>query len=155
MSRQLFSSRHLSISGIYQLLLIHQTLKVGSWDHVRNKPTVMVTFVQATCAVVTFVHISNISAVTGPILIKLFGPNFFGVKIFVDQNVLGQKIFKTQNFVRAQSFLTRNFIGPKKNFELKFPWDPKFFLTLFFKSKYFLDPQFFSKKISVPKIFWP
>ena len=46
----------------------------------------MVTFVQATYALVTFVHISNISAVTGPILIKLFGPNFFGVIIFVDQN---------------------------------------------------------------------
>ena len=64
----------------------------------------MVTFVQATYALVTFVHISNISAVTGPILIKLFGPNFFGVIIFVDQNVLGQNIFQTQNFIRAQSF---------------------------------------------------
>ena len=50
----------------------------------------MVTFVLATYALVTFVHISNISAVTGLILTKLFGPDFFGVKIFVDQNVLGQ-----------------------------------------------------------------
>ena len=59
---------------------------------------VMGTFVQATYALVTFVHISNISAVIGPILIKLFGPNFFGVIIFVDQNVLGQNFFKTQYF---------------------------------------------------------
>ena len=59
----------------------------------------MVTFVLATYALVTFVHISNISAVTGPILTKLFGPNFFGVIIFVDQNVLGQNFFKTQNFI--------------------------------------------------------
>ena len=64
----------------------------------------MVTFVQATYALVTFVQISNISAVTGPILTKLFGPNLCGVIIFVDQNVLGQNFFQTQNFIRAQSF---------------------------------------------------
>ena len=42
-------------------------------------PTVMVTIVQATYALATFVHISNISAVTGPNLTKLVGPKFFGV----------------------------------------------------------------------------
>ena len=130
----------------------------------------MVTFVLATYALVTFVHISNISAVTGPILTKLFGPNFFGVIIFVDQNVLGQNFFKTQNFIRAQSFQTRNFIGPEKNFELKFPsypklsqsnnffqtqnfFEPNFFLT-FFLVKIFLETQFFSKKFSRPKIYF-
>ena len=117
----------------------------------------MVTFVLTTYALVTFVHISNISAVTGPILTKLFGPNFFGVIIFVDQNVLGQNFFKTQNFIRAQSFQTRDFIGPEKNFELKFPsypklsqtnnffkpqiFEPNFSLT-FFLDQNFLDPQF-------------
>ena len=50
----------------------------------------MVIFVQETDALAIFVHITNISAVTGPILTKLFGPKFFGVIIFVDQNVLGQ-----------------------------------------------------------------
>ena len=65
----------------------------------------MVTFVQATYALVTFVQISNIYAViTGQILTKLFGPNLCGVIIFVDQNVLGQNFFQTQNFIRAQSF---------------------------------------------------
>ena len=53
----------------------------------------MVTFVLATYAMVIIVHISNISAVSGPILSKLFGPNFFGVMMFVDQNVLGQNFF--------------------------------------------------------------
>ena len=49
----------------------YQTLKVGSWDHLEQILTVMVTFVQATFVLATFVHISNISAVTGPILTKL------------------------------------------------------------------------------------
>ena len=41
-------------------------------------PTEMVIFVQATYVLATFAHISNISAGTGPILTKLFGPDFFG-----------------------------------------------------------------------------
>ena len=53
----------------------------------------MVTLVQATYALVTFVQISSISAVTGPILTKFFEPNFLWVKIFVDQYVLGQNFF--------------------------------------------------------------
>ena len=59
----------------------------------------MVTFVQATYALVTCVQISNISTVSGSILTKLFGPNLCGVIFFVDQNVLGQNFFKTQNFI--------------------------------------------------------
>ena len=57
---------------------------------------VLATFVLEAYALATFVHISNISAVTGPILTKLFGPNFFGVIIFVDQNVLGPKVLDQQ-----------------------------------------------------------
>ena len=96
----------------------------------------MVTFVLATYALVTFVHISNISAVTGPILTKHFGPNFFGVIIFVDQNVLGQNFFKTQNIIRAQRFQTRNFIGPKKNSNSNFRRTQIFF-NLFFTDQIF------------------
>ena len=48
-----------------------QTLKVGSWEHLEQVPTVTVTFVQATFVLATFVHIRNISAVTDPILTKL------------------------------------------------------------------------------------
>ena len=43
-----------------------ETLKVGSWEHLEQIPTVMVTFAQ-----VTFIHIKNILAVTDPILMKL------------------------------------------------------------------------------------
>jgi len=43
-----------------------ETLKVDSWEHLEQIPTVMGTFVQ-----VTFIHIKNISAVTYPILMKL------------------------------------------------------------------------------------
>ena len=48
-----------------------ETLKIGSWEHLEQIPTVMVTFVQATFVLTTFVHIRNISAVTDPILMKL------------------------------------------------------------------------------------
>ena len=48
-----------------------ETLKVGSWDHLENIPTVTVTFGQATFVLATFVHISNISAITDSILTKI------------------------------------------------------------------------------------
>ena len=48
-----------------------QTLKVGSWEHLEEIPTVTVTFVQATFVLATFVHIRNILAVTQPIWMKL------------------------------------------------------------------------------------
>ena len=48
-----------------------ETLKVGSWEHLEQIPTVTVTFVQATFVLGTFVHIRNISAVTDTIWTKL------------------------------------------------------------------------------------
>ena len=60
----------------YQLYLscywldLDQTLNKGSWEHIQQITTVTTTFVQATFVLGTFVHISNISAVTGPIWIK-------------------------------------------------------------------------------------
>ena len=132
-----------------------QTLKVGSWDHLEQMPTVLETFVQATYvlatfvleayALATFVHISNISAVTGPILTKLFGPNFLGFIIFVGQNALGPnffrpKFFSDKKFFRAQHFWTLNFIGRKKKFEPKIILNPKFSQT----PNFFPDPNLFS-----------
>ena len=38
---------------------------LGSWEHLKQIPTVRVTFFQATFVLVTFVHFRNISAVTG------------------------------------------------------------------------------------------
>ena len=46
-------------------------LKVGSWEHLKQIPTIMVTFVQATFVLATFIHVRNISAVSAPILTKL------------------------------------------------------------------------------------
>ena len=45
---------------------LDQTLNKGSWKHIQQITTVTTTVVQA-----TFAHISNISAVTDPIWIKL------------------------------------------------------------------------------------
>ena len=54
-----------------------ETLQVGSWEHLEQIPTFRVTFVHATFVhatfvLVTYVHIRNISAVTDPILMKLY-----------------------------------------------------------------------------------
>ena len=48
-----------------------ETLKVASWEHLEQIPTIKLTFVQATFVLATFVHIRNISAVTDLILMKL------------------------------------------------------------------------------------
>ena len=50
----------------------YETLKVGSCEHLEQIPTVRVTFVHATFVLATYVHIRNISAVTDPILMKLY-----------------------------------------------------------------------------------
>ena len=50
---------------------LDQTLNKGFWEQIQQITTVPTTFVQATFVLGTFVHISNISAVTGPIWIKL------------------------------------------------------------------------------------
>ena len=77
-------------------------------------PTIMVAFVQETYALVAFVHISNISAVTGPILIKLFEPNFLGVIIFVDKNVLGQNFTWHKILLGPKVFRPEILLDPKK-----------------------------------------
>ena len=49
-----------------------ETFKVGSCEHLEHISTVRVTFVHVTFVLPTFVHIRNISAVTDPILMKLY-----------------------------------------------------------------------------------
>ena len=49
-----------------------ETLKVGSCEHLEHIPTVRVTFIHATFVLASFVHIRDISAVTDPILMKLY-----------------------------------------------------------------------------------
>ena len=50
---------------------LDQTLNKGSWEYLQQITIVTTTFVQASFVLGTFVHISNISAVTAPIWIKL------------------------------------------------------------------------------------
>ena len=79
-----------------------ETLKIGSWEHLEQIPTVMVTFVQATFGLATFVHIRNSSAVT---VDQTFGTEFFGGLNFcgpiflLDKLLLTQKIFGTKIFL--------------------------------------------------------
>ena len=81
----------------------------------------MVSFVQATYVLVTFVQISNISA-----LLTWFWPNFldpfFGGLIYEDQKFLAKPLF-TQIFFEANIFLTKNLL------DLHF-FEPDFFSDL-------------------------
>ena len=86
-------------------------------------PTVMVTFVQATYAVVTIVQISNIG--------------MFKFKFFLTQNFFRHKI----------TFQTQNFVGPKivlnVFFQIKnFFWNQIVFNKIFQTQIYF-GPHFF------------
>ena len=66
----------------------------------------MVTFVQATYVLATFVHITKISAVTDPIFTNIFWLNFCGEIFFevfwnffwIHNFVSNQKVFRTQKF---------------------------------------------------------
>ena len=51
---------------------VDETLKVGSCEHLEQISTVRVTFVHTTFVLATYVHNWNISAVTDPILMKLY-----------------------------------------------------------------------------------
>ena len=60
--------------GISQLLLTRfwWNFKGRFLEHLEQNPSVRVTFVHATFVLATYVHIRNISAVTDPILMKLY-----------------------------------------------------------------------------------
>ena len=129
-------------------------------------PTVLKTFVQATYVMATFVHISNISAVTGPIFTKLFGSKFLEFIIFVGQNVLGPNIFRpkffsdtnffpTQNPFRDQRFWTSKFIGHKKFSNPKFLFQTQFFSKIFSDTKSIGPNIFWTHNFFGPKVFRP
>ena len=50
---------------------LNQTLNKGFWENIQQITAITSTFAKATFVLGTFIHISNISAVTGPIWIKL------------------------------------------------------------------------------------
>ena len=91
----------------------------------------------------TFVHISNISDVTGPILTKLFGPNFFEIMIFVDKNVLGQNFFGPKFFLNTNFFKPQIFFPDPKVLDQKSYWFQKNFEPKFFRRTNFSDSKFF------------
>ena len=72
-----------------------QNLKVGSWDHFEHMPTATATFIQVTFVLVTFAYKRNISAVTDPILTKLFNKIFSWPWI---QILFGPKFSLTKTF---------------------------------------------------------
>ena len=109
----------------------------------------MVTFVQATYALVTFVQISNISAVTGPILTKFFGPNFLGVKrcwtnILFDPKNFSDPMFN--NNLDPKFYCSTNFFWTKI-FWIKIIFDPNFSGHKTFWTHHFLDTKFLFTQI--------
>ena len=112
-----------------------------------------------TYCLAAFVKISNISAVTDPILTKLFGPNFLWVIIFVHQNIFGinffrPKPFSQSNFFQTQIFLAQQFHLNPKFFQTQNFLDPRFLRQRsFFKLKILPDPKSFSNVFSDPKSF--
>ena len=73
------------------------------------------TSVNATYALVTFVHMCNISALIDPILTKLFGPNIlgalnlFGPNLKYGPNLLWTRFFGPKKFLFSTLFLTKHF----------------------------------------------
>ena len=143
-------------------------------------PTVMVTFVQATYALLTFVHISCYWSD----LDKLVGPNFFGIMIlgtktffektssdpiflslqnfFPDKkNLLGPKNFRPKSLLDLKKIRIQIFFGPEIFFRPNIFFRPKIFWTqnfsnVFFQIKIFFGPTIFSNIFSGTKIlFWP
>ena len=97
----------------------------------------MMTCVHATYVLVTFVHISNISAVIDPILTKLFGPNILGASIFVNKFFFGTRFFCTKSFFEPNFFNELNLLEQWGPYFLK-----TFFLTKFLLTQIFLDHFF-------------
>ena len=91
--------------------------------------TFKVTLVPATYVQVTS-YISNISAITAPILTKIFAPNILGGLIFV------RYILLDQTFFDPNTFLTQKCFGPNCFFHPEC-FGPKFFIPKIFGSKIF------------------
>ena len=124
--------------------------------------TDIMTFVHAKYALVTFIQISNISAITRSILTKLLGPNSFWVIVLVDQNDFKPNFFINISAI-ARPILTKlfwpnffwghNFCGPNI-FRRKFFWDPKCFrakniwtINFFGRKKKNFEPEIFRTQI--------
>ena len=115
-----------------------QILKVGSWDHLEQIPTIMVTFIEAIFFMVTFDHFKNISAGIDKFFNKLFGISFLGALILLDHNFVPTKFFWIDQFFRPKLFGTNIF-------------NLTFFLPVIFLDQHFLLLQFFITKMFVSR----
>ena len=84
------------VFGPINFTYFDKTLKECFWEHLEQIPTITVTFVHTIFVLAIFFHIRNISAVTDPILTKLFEPNFLGALIFLGEHLFWTKYLSTQ-----------------------------------------------------------
>ena len=101
----------------------------------------MVTFVQATFVLATFVHISNVSAFTDLLLTKLFWPNFFGALFLLYQHFVWPTKPCATNFLDPKIYMYLNFFGPEILRTNLFV-DPKFFEPNIFEDQKIFNPKF-------------
>ena len=116
-----------------------QTLKVGSWDHLSQMPTVTVTFVQVTFFLETFVQATFVPATFVPstiVHLRCYWPNF-------DQTFWPM-------FLQALIFMDPKFSRPT------IVWRQNFLDPIFFLFRISLDSKFCWRKLSLEsKMFWP
>ena len=143
-----------------------QTLEIVSWDHLWQKPTVTVMFVQAKFVLVTFVHIKNISGVTNPILTKLsLGPSLTDANWYLSMQDLSwwhicphqeylssywPNFYQTflPNFLTALLFVIQNF------FVIKFFWPNNFLTQIFVHLRFTWHQNVFCLNLSVDQAFF-
>ena len=120
-------------------------------------PTDMVTFVQATYALMTFVQISNISAV-GP---NFWGSRFLWTKMFLDKTSTDPNSFLTQIFFPdlksylGPKFLDQRYYWTQTKFRTKILIGPKIFSDLnWFQTQNYFGPKSLKKKKFQVKIFF-
>ena len=129
----------------------------------------MVTFVLAIYALATLAHISNISAVTGPIFTvwtqfcgvhNFCGPKCSWTKHLQTQFFLRHKFFSDPKSFQRPTFLDQQIYWTQKIFKPQIFFSDTIFFENFFRHKLYLVPKIFGPTISLdqkfldPKFFW-
>ena len=127
LSRQHLSWRHLSISGISQLLLTRfwWNFKGSFLGQLEQISTIKLTFVEARFDLVSFVHIWNISAVTDSILTKKFSYFlFFRTRLFY-QKLLYPKCAYDSQFLGGKNYVKIQYLVAEISSKtpVSFSWD--------------------------------
>ena len=111
-------------------------------------PTFKMTFLQATYDLMTFVHISNISANTDRILFKFFETKFSKILLGTEQ-IFRPKVFFIQHFFGIKHFFGPNIFWTPNSFRPNFCFNPTFIED----QTFFLSQNIFNPKIFPPKLF--